>query len=536
MGNRKYTLTWQWPLICLEWIPEVLASYDSIIEPSWAGLQRVMTAHVANQSFGIRIFSQLKCFLTDTRLVEQYGTHIRFTIDPKREYVKLHLKMIFDESHDEWADYFRDVYEHRRVITYEDIKSEIPAWSDVTSYPVFKQWSQYFQFIDLGLLLPDNLFLPISALSNYEYRDYRFIERCLKAVSGDPRHLTGRFSFHSESDSLSWTKGESHIPLSYDSNIDPRFPYELIVTECEDDEAISSDWILRVRSAQEYWDAAITKKLNDVGITDLDELIIHWKYLLDYFLFGNFHFNGDNLDRNTLDSVKRLWQSVRSFRMVDGHWSILPNLFRDITRLYWGVSFFRNSLTRPLPIISDLNTQIFHLDAKLLKSIPIKCHKSRRSLYAIQSAIMFIYKALSPLIDNDVGKSYEDGAKATYDEVMSYIINSDSLDRRELVEELESLVSLQPEKIYSLSYISQIDFPSFRANNSVMKLCYWVHRHRQVVENTHVKNVVEVRTRLNIMEDQLRKELNVLDKNLDLCMLNITDVKEWLLSLKAVIK
>ncbi len=39
MGKNNI-LTWSWPLISLEWIPEILASFDNLIEPSWAGLQR----------------------------------------------------------------------------------------------------------------------------------------------------------------------------------------------------------------------------------------------------------------------------------------------------------------------------------------------------------------------------------------------------------------------------------------------------------------------------------------------------------------
>ena len=43
MGNRKNNLSWEWPLISLEWIPEILSSIDSLIESSWIGLQREMT-------------------------------------------------------------------------------------------------------------------------------------------------------------------------------------------------------------------------------------------------------------------------------------------------------------------------------------------------------------------------------------------------------------------------------------------------------------------------------------------------------------
>ena len=75
MGNRKNKLSWSWSLISLEWIPEILASFDNLIESSWVGLQRQMTVHAVNQSFSNMLFNQLKSVLCETGLVIEDGKY-----------------------------------------------------------------------------------------------------------------------------------------------------------------------------------------------------------------------------------------------------------------------------------------------------------------------------------------------------------------------------------------------------------------------------------------------------------------------------
>ena len=70
MGSREKNLTWSWSLISVEWIPDILSSLGTLIEPSWIGLRRAMTAKTVNRSFANHIFSQLKTFLNETELVQ----------------------------------------------------------------------------------------------------------------------------------------------------------------------------------------------------------------------------------------------------------------------------------------------------------------------------------------------------------------------------------------------------------------------------------------------------------------------------------
>ena len=98
MGTSEKNLTWNWPLISIEWIPEILGSFNTIIEPTWIGLQSAMTTNVPHKSFGNRIFSQLKSFLIQTGLVEDRGRYICSRVNPTCDAVRDHLFNYFKES------------------------------------------------------------------------------------------------------------------------------------------------------------------------------------------------------------------------------------------------------------------------------------------------------------------------------------------------------------------------------------------------------------------------------------------------------
>ena len=49
----------------------------------------------------------------------------------------------------------------------------------------------------------------------------------------------------------------------------------------------------------------------------------------------------------------------------------------------------------------------------------------------------------------------------------------------------------------------------------------------------NIKNILDIKDKLDAMEIQLRKEVGVLDDKLNLCSSTINDLKEYLLSLKA---
>ena len=98
MGTRKNDLTWTWPLISLEWIPEILCSFDALLEPSWPALKRQMTVNAQNESFANRIFEQLQSFLLQTALVKEERRYIHPVVNGDYSDTQKHLSNIFKES------------------------------------------------------------------------------------------------------------------------------------------------------------------------------------------------------------------------------------------------------------------------------------------------------------------------------------------------------------------------------------------------------------------------------------------------------
>ena len=264
MGNRKNNLSWAWPLISLEWIPDILASInDALIEPSWIGLHRAMTIQVANRSFANQIFSQLQTLLKETELVQEIGRHIATTVIPDGNNVKYHLLNYFNESLQPWAKFFRIISQEKFELDFNRIVENPPEqWTEIVNFPVFKQWGQFFQYIGLGFLVANDHFIPESVIKNKRYLNIKFVERCLKAI-GDPRYLTGTFSLHTEADFLAWTKGEDHLPVSDDPGLSPRIPYDQILKEWETNKNKTGAWRTALINADDIWKQSIIALLSE---------------------------------------------------------------------------------------------------------------------------------------------------------------------------------------------------------------------------------------------------------------------------------
>ena len=141
MGNRKNNLSWTWPLISLEWVPDILASIDdALIKPSWIGLHRAMTIQIANRSFANQIFSQLQTLLKETELVQEIGRHISTSVKPDSNNVKCHLFKYFNESLQPWAKFFRIVSKGKFELDFNQIvKDPLEQWPEIAKFPIFKQ-------------------------------------------------------------------------------------------------------------------------------------------------------------------------------------------------------------------------------------------------------------------------------------------------------------------------------------------------------------------------------------------------------------
>jgi hypothetical protein len=536
MGNRKNNLSWEWSLISLEWIPDILSSIDTLIEPSWMGLHRAMTTQVANRSFANHIFSQLQTLLKETELIQEIGRHIATSVKPDSSNVKHHLFKYFNESFQPWAKFFRIVSKGKFELDFNQIVKDPPEqWPEIAKFPIFKQWAQFFQYIGLGYLVANDHFIPDSVIKDERYLNIEFVERCLKATE-DPRYLTGTFSLHTEADFLAWTMGEDHLPVSDDSGLSPRIPYDQILKERETNKNKTGAWHTALTNASDIWKQSIIALLSEYPFSNLDKLIYTCKHLIDFFLFGQSMYDTDSLDKENIYTIKKKWKSVKHFMMSEQIWKNLPNLYRDIARLYWGLSYYRNSLRKPLLAVNLYDESVFNYkDFIKIKELPIKCFRSRRTLQSILKNFAAIYKSLSRLIDKRVGIHYEQHTKKLFDSTINYL-PSNSLDLVDLLNDLENLVELHPEEKIRLKKFPSMDIIFGYPNNPTLQLCFWVHRYYDLLTIPQIKTVNNIRKRLDTLEKRLTDEINHYQKSLDIWEISCNRLKKKTLSLRLVQK
>jgi len=508
MGNRKNKLTWTWPLISIEWVPEILASIKYLIEPSWEGLRRQMTMNVPSRAFGNRLFSQVQALLTETGLIAENGRYIEIINDGSYGSIKIHLIEFFNNNPNNWAEYYREILSEKKELYYDQLKKNPPPdWSKVTDYVVFKQWTEFFQFLGLGVLLKNNHFVPETAIKDNHTETHKFVEICIKSY-GDPRKLTGNFSYHTEADFLAWTKGEDYLPLSDDPNLFPRIPYELIIDEWNKNKYNPGAWRMALVEGTNEWYDSISKILSAYPFADLKKFIYTCKYLLDYFLFGKPKLDSEYLDAPTLSLTKKTWSLVKHFKISEHIWKLLPNFYKDITKLYWGVSFYRNSLQRPYPKDNLYDQTIFDsIDFSKLKKIPIRCYRSKRTIQAILKNASIIFRVLSKLNDYMIGIDIENKTKIILSECAGYL-PSDQLELNDIFPNLENFIEILPEEKTHLLSLPQFDIISEYPTDPILRLCFWVHKFYSLNMNPHLAVFQSTKKKLKSIERRLENEID----------------------------
>ena len=508
MGNEKNTITWMWPLISLEWVPEILSSFGNLLEPSWAGLKRQMTTDVQSKSSANRLFSQLQAFLLETSLVEERGRYIHPTVNGDPICTRRHLIKFFEESNSKWAHFFRIIDKDGIALNFDSINPKLSElWSDITNYSIFKQWSEYFQHLGFGILLNHDHFIPNSAISIEMVSNPIFVEQCLKAI-GDPRYFTGTLSLHTESDFLAWTIGEEHLPITKDPNLFPRVPHEIIVQKWQMDNANKGSWHAALSKGKENWTQSIEEILSVYPFSNLNSLIYTCKYLLDYFLFGRSMFHTDTLDQETLFSIRKRWNSVKYFIASEQVWKLMPNLYRDITRLYWGIRFYRNSLHKPYLQESKYNDECFAgaYNAQIKKN-SIKCYKSKRTLTGILKSFSTIFKSLKRLNDKRLDEYYELETKRIYNGAKTYL-PSNPLETSELINQLGGIVEIDVEDLSNILNPISFDISTGHRSESTLNFCFWVHRHYEIVENPHIESLAKIKEKLKKRKIKFLRDCN----------------------------
>lgn len=506
MGNIKNQLSWTWPLISPYWISETLSFLASLDDPSWMGLQRQLTALVPNRPFGARIFLQMKAFLKESEIVSEDGKYLRISIGTNNEDIIKHLKSFYGSSNCDWVELFRIVVSSTEEVSYTQLKNHPPnIFPEISDYSTFKQWATFFQYIGYGFLITNDLFIPISAVSRRLYMDPIFIQKCLKAGS-DPRCLTGHESMHPEADSLYWTRGEDNLPIHSDTTIVPRIPLDKIIDAMDKgfNKQVSFSDILH--SAATEFRGHIAEELTQYPFKDLENFVFTCKQLLDYFLFGKSVHQSDHITKDQVQSASEIWKSVVHFQMPESFWKMLPNLYRDISRLCWGVSYYRTNLQRAMTF--TFNESVFNYDGiQRLRNIPIRCRRSKRTIFSFYNILVPIRNALIRLTDNNVTQSYQHEAEKILQFMTKYIPDN-TLDRVDVIEDLSLLINVSVDIKEELFKVPKLGGSADQPDHTLLRACYWVHKYIALKSHSSVLNLMAIKSKLDDLEGNLTAEVN----------------------------
>ena len=510
MGNKKNNLTWQWPLISIEWLPEIIGSLDRLLEPSWIGLQREMIANIANQSFGRRIFAQLQSLLLETQLIVEDKRYIQATSNSTRQSVIDHLTKLFVDSPEPWANYFRIIADQKIILSFLDLKKTTPiAWDDIYKYPVFKQWAAFFQFIGLGFLIEKEKFIPESAITTKMLHKKSFLEKCLKTYT-DPRLLTGQYSLHTEADFFAWTKGEDNLPISKDPQLNFRIPHEVITNRF----GLPAK---KINKALSSWNQQILKPIKKAITFKLDQLIITHKIFIDYFLFGNRSYDLDFLSKEEMLIIKDKWTSVANFHMNKNIWKTMPKVYNNITRLSFSILYYRNSLQKIINPWDLYNEKLLIAQpTNVIKKLPIRSYRTKRHLSNFMDNIYAINASISKLIDAKIDKKYKKDVSYLYEESNSFLPKN-MIDIETILAEASKLIAIDSEEVSALKQNLTPSFLSDCPQHPKIATCYWVHRKDDIAR--HPKTIAT---------QALKKELNHIKKKFKIDMAYFAqDMDKW---------
>lgn len=470
-----------------------------------------MTANIANPSLGNKLFGQLQTLLTETGLIEETGRHISGNVQPDYSAVRLHLTRLFEKSSDPWANLFRRIYQQKLSLYFDRLAADsVDQWPTIINYSVFKQWADFFQFIGMGFLLDYDHFIPESAITDSMCNDSKFVARCLKAI-GDPRCITAQRSLHTAGDSLRWTKGEDHLPLTDDVSLHPRIPLELVLQEWRQNMNQLGAWRSALEKAHEAWRTEIFRELSQYPFSDPLSFVYTAKHVLDFFIFGRLQHDTDFLDKERLHVARNRWSSIPGFKLSRHIWQNLPSSYSDISRLYWGICYYRTSLRNPSITRSRYDEAALRIsDMNHMKALPIRCTRSKRSLFGLFKTCHSIYKALSTLVDNGTALKHRERLNDLISFLSEYL-PSDSLERLELLDDLEQVLDLEQGERKNLLLHPDLTLAQGSVDSPVINLCARHHQYLKLVENPHVVTIQTVQKRLDTIKRQLISDMRLFE-------------------------
>jgi hypothetical protein len=116
------------------------------------------------------------------------------------------------------------------------------------------------------------------------------------------------------------------------------------------------------------------------------------------------------------------------------------------------------------------------------------------------------------LVKNDIGLYYEKTTRHLFELTTNYV-PSDPFKLMDLINDLKSLVHVSSEEGKSLENVPSIDFLTGYPKNSILQLCFWVHRYNFFTEMPFVKTVKKIRSRLDRLESKFVADIDFYEKH-----------------------
>ena len=519
MVYNKTTIRWDWPLISLEWIPDILKDFDYMYEPSWSGLYNLLTRELDYQIFAKRTFYQIKRFLLEFSIVEEQGKYLFPKIKSDEEALKTHLNMIVKSLSEPWHNLFESLSTTKSSLCFQDIKNQPPSeWKIISNYAIFKQWASLYQYIDLGILVNKYQFYPITYFENDNDSRNELIENCF-FYHGDPRILTYKFSTHTLADSLALHKGEVYLPFTNESKSSTKYEFISVPLNINNNSA-SKNIIKDIQFSISDWKRNIISELNSNNIENVQKLIQASKYLIDFFLFGELNISDDHIDYNCLMQVKNMWESESSHKLSDRFWETLSKYYRDITRLYWGERFYNNYLVKRVDEIEFESNLIINKNFPAYKKLPIRSLKSKRTLKSIFDNNYIINKKINNLINKNLISVYKTKAQKLSYYLCDYL-PPDAIERKYIINKLYKMNMISEMECILLSSDYEKTNISEIPKNEILQQAYWLHYYNRLNKNPIIKTIETIDSRLQIRINQLYSSIeyynNQSDDTLNLC-------------------
>lgn len=528
MGYRKTKLSWIWPLISLDWLPEILRSLDNLLEPSWVGLQREMIANIVNQSFGRRIFFQLQSLLLETGLIIEDNRYIQSTIKPSRRFIISHLTKLFIISTEPWADYFRIISDQKITLSFADLKKTTPIiWDDIYKYSVFKQWSLFFQYVGLGFLIDKERFIPESAITSKMLYKNIFLEKCIKTYN-DPRILTGQHSLHTEADFFAWTKGEDNLPISNDPKLNFRIPYEVLTNNYD------TPFKEKIEKAISSWNQQILKPIKKLIPFTLNQLIITYKIFIDYFLFGNRSHELDFLSKEKMLIIKSKWNLVPKFHLSDNIWKSIPKIYNNITRLSFGILYYRNSLSKVINTWDLYNEDLLvEQSTDAIKNLPIRSYYTKRRLSNFMDNIYTINASISKLINAKIDKYYKEDVSRAYEESNNFLPKN-MIDIDRIITEASKIIDINNDEISALKQELPHHFLTNCPKHPKLATCFWIHRQIEIAKHPKTRTIKSLKKKLSHIEKKFIIDMAYFKQDMDKWNEACANLKKTIMKFKPI--